>query len=201
MTMPSSGSSRSNTTYRPTTDEARLPTEPTASPRGTLSRCRRRSCRPPRCRGDRACSVMSTRTNEIANSRVATAAASSGLNWRSSWKMNTGAVSVLPVMLPAQDHDAAELTGPARTTAAHRPRWPGLIAGKTTRRKVVQPVGAEGRRGLLLGRVELQQHRLHRADHERQGDEQQRQHDAERREDDVDAEVARGTPPIGEFGP
>ena len=59
----------------------------------------------------------------------------------------------------------------------------GRIAGSTTLRKVVQPLAPSVRRGLLLGGIELQQHGLHGAQHERQGDDQQRQLDAERRED------------------
>ena len=40
--------------------------------------------------------VTSTSTNEMPNISVATAAASCGRNWFASWKMKTGAVSVLP---------------------------------------------------------------------------------------------------------
>ena len=53
-----------------------------------------------------------------------------------------------------------------------------------------QRPGAERRGGLLHLPVELEQHRLHGADDERQGDEQQRHDDAGPREGDVDPDRA-----------
>ena len=50
----------------------------------------------------------------------------------------------------------------------------GARVGSTTRRKVVQLRRAERRRGLLDLAVGLDEHRLHRADDERQRDEGQR---------------------------
>ena len=55
------------------------------------------------------------------------------------------------------------------------------------RRKIGEPAGAERRGRLLHLAVELDQHRLHRADDERQRHEQQRQHHADARVGDVDA--------------
>ena len=54
----------------------------------------------------------------------------------------------------------------------------GTRLGSTIRRKVVHRPAPERRRGLLHLRVELEQHRLHGAHHERQRHEQQRHHDA-----------------------
>ena len=137
-------------------------------------------------------SVTSTRTNEMANSSVATAAASPGRNWLASWKMKTGAVRVLPGMLPDHEDDAAELTEARANVSSGPRRSPG---GSPAARPGGRwsSGGAQRRRGLLLGRVELQQHGLHGAHHQRQRDEQQRQHDRERREDHVDAEVVERT--------
>src|SRR5206468_8037297 len=45
-------------------------------------------------------SVIRTRKNDRPNSRAETAAASPGLNWLVSWKMNTGAVKVRPGRVP-----------------------------------------------------------------------------------------------------
>ena len=77
----------------------------------------------------------------------------------------------------------------------------GRIAGSTTAPERGPAVSRRGVGGLLLGRVELEQHRLHGPHHERKRDEQQRQQDPERREDDLDRRGARGTPRAGEFGP
>src|SRR5829696_6561260 len=82
--------------------------------------------------------VSSTSTNEIANSIVATAAASANRNCPVSSKMNTGAVSVFPVRLPdtrmtlpiSPRHRLNVSNDPA--TTAER------IAGNTTRRNEVR---------------------------------------------------------------
>ncbi len=59
--------------------------------------------------------------------------------------------------------------------------------GKTTRRKVVRARRAPSERAASsISRVELEQHRLHRADDERQRHEEQREHDRRPGEGDVD---------------
>ena len=60
------------------------------------------------------------------------------------------------------------------------------------RRKIVTRPGAQRRGGLLHLPVELEQHRLHGAHHERQRDEQQGDHDADPGVGDVDADRALG---------
>ena len=67
-------------------------------------------------------------------------------------------------------------------------RIPGRMFGKTTRRKVCSSEAPSDARRLLHLVVELEQHRLHRADDERQRHEQQREHDRDARERDVDAD-------------
>ena len=66
------------------------------------------------------------------NRSVATAAASAYRNWLVSWKMNTGAVSVLPGDVAGHDHDRAELTQcPGERQQDARPRCPaGARAGR-----------------------------------------------------------------------
>ena len=101
-------------------------------------------------------------------------------------KMKTDETSVSKGMLP--EIRTSEPNSPiARAKASAR-------AGEDRRGEVRQHdaaedrqrPGAERRRGLLHLGVELEQHRLHRADHERQGHEQQRHHDADARERDAE---------------
>ena len=145
--------------------------------------------------------VASTSTNEIANRKVATAAASANRNCDVKLKMNTGAVRVWPVRLPdtritlpiSPRHRENVSSVPANT--AER------IAGNTTRRNVTRRRRAERRGGLLLRLVELEQHGLHVAHDERQRDGAQRQDDRERREQHVDPDRASNALPSTEFGP
>ena len=63
----------------------------------------------------------------------------------------------------------------------------GARPGGSRVRKVVKPAGAERGRRLLDLRLELEQHRLHRAHDERQRDEQERQEDRDPGVGPVDA--------------
>ena len=77
--------------------------------------------------------VTSTSTNDRANSTVATAAASTGRNWFASWKMNTGAVSVLFGTLPATSTTLPNSPRHRAKVSRVPPTIAGRIAGKTIR--------------------------------------------------------------------
>ena len=101
--------------------------------------------------------------------------------------ISSGAISETNGMLPAM-----KITEPysptARAKASATPvSSAGVSAGQHDAEHGLPPRGAERRRGLLDLAVEVLQHRLHRAHHERQADEDQRDQDAERREGDLDA--------------
>src|SRR5439155_685495 len=84
-------------------------------------------------------SVIRTRTNDTENSKVATAAACSGRNWLVNWKMNTGAVSVFPVMFP-ETMTTAPNSPSARENDRRAPAaTAGRMAGRTILRNVVHP--------------------------------------------------------------
>ncbi|SOY47396.1 conserved hypothetical protein [Cupriavidus taiwanensis] len=85
-------------------------------------------------------------------------------------------------------HHRAVLAGGAR----ERQRKPGQQRRQDRRQdhaaEGLQPVGAEAGRGLFQFLLDIFEHRLHRAHHERQADKGQRHHHAQRRERDLDAE-------------
>ena len=157
----------------------------------------RRSC-PGRPSGDRA--VSRTSTNEIANISVAIDAASAGRNWFASWKMNTGAVSVLPERFP--ETRTTLPNSPMHRAKVSRPRRRSRVGSRGKHDLPEREPGAraERGRGLLLRRIQLEEHGLHLPNHQRQRDDAQRQEDPDRRERDLDAEPSRNLP-IGELGP
>ena len=116
-------------------------------------------------------------------------AASAGRNWFASWKMNTGAVSVSPEMFPEIEHHASELADAAREGQERTADDRGADRGEDDLPEREPGTGAEGGSGLLLGRVQLQEDRLHLPDHERQRDDAERQEDPEHREGDLDADA------------
>ena len=101
-------------------------------------------------------------------------------------KMNTEATSVLNGMLPAMS--TTEPNSPtARANASAAPeRIAGHEVGQDDPPEDRRRARAERHRRLLHLAVELDQHRLHRADDERQRHEQQRHEDRPARADDVD---------------
>ena len=133
-------------------------------------------------------SVTSTRTNEIANSRVATAAAWFGWNCAGELEDQHRRRERLAVMLP----ETITMTPPnspiARANVEQRSRGDAGAERRQHDPSERVPAGrAEDPGRLLLRLVDLQQDRLHGAHHERQRDEQQGEQDPERREDHVDA--------------
>ena len=106
-------------------------------------------------------------------------------------KMKTDETSVLNGMLP--EIRISEPNSPiARAKASATPaRMAGRRFGRMILRKIVSGPGAERGGRLLHVLVELDQHRLHRADDERQGHEEQRHDDADPRERDA-VTVGRG---------
>ena len=136
--------------------------------------------------------VSRTRTNEIANSSVATAAASSGLNWFVSWKMRYGSGHRLVREVARDEARSSRIPrGLARTRGAPQRRSPVGSRGMTTARNVFHAERAEHLRGLLLGRVQLEEHRLHRAHDERQRHDAHREQDRELAVDELDARGCR----------
>ena len=144
-------------------------------------------------------SVTSTSTNAEPNSSAATAAASAGRNWLASWKMNTGAVRVLPGGSPRPARRCRTRPGTGRTSAACR-RTAGRIAGNTTRVERGPGVRAEGggRPPPRPGRAPASTG-CDRPNDERQGDDREREQDRDLRVDDLDAKVAE-PPPIARVG-
>ena len=118
-------------------------------------------------------------TSEIASRTTETAAAETGLSLWIWLKMKTDATSVLKAMFP--EIRTSEPNSPIeRAKASATPaRIAGRRLGRMTRRKTVSGLRPQRGGGLLHLGVELEQHRLHRPDHERQGDEQERQHHAD----------------------
>ncbi len=105
--------------------------------------------------------------------------------------ISSGAISETFGRLPAMK--MIEPYSPtARAKASAKPvSIAGISDGRITRQHRVPAVGAQARRRLLDFGVEIDQHRLHRAHHERQADEHHRHEDAERREGDLDAEFGK----------
>ncbi len=102
-------------------------------------------------------------------------------------------------MLPAMKITEPYSPTPRAKASAKPVSSAGIRPGRITCEHRLQPAGAERRRGLLDLAVDLLQHRLHGAHHERQADEDQRDDDAERRVGDLDAE-RRERLPIQPFG-
>ena len=104
--------------------------------------------------------------------------------------ISSGAISERIGMLPAM-----KITEPYSPTARAKARREAGEQGRRDRRQddadgAPPGAGAERRGGLLDLGVEVLQHRLHRADDERQADEDQRDQDAERRVGDLDRQAA-----------
>ena len=102
--------------------------------------------------------------------------------------MRSGAISETKGMLPAM-----KITEPYSPTARAKASAKPVRMRRQQRRQHhaehgLAAAGAERRRGLLDLAVELLEHRLHGAHHERQADEDQRDDDADRRVGDLDAE-------------
>ena len=102
--------------------------------------------------------------------------------------ISSGAISVFIGMLPAMK--TTEPYSPtARAKASAKPvSSAGSSAGRITRQNVCQRLAPRLAAASSDFGVEVLQHRLHRAHHERQADEGQRHDDAERREGDLDAQ-------------
>ena len=108
--------------------------------------------------------------------------------------MYIGAVFVSSGRLPATITTLPNSPRARLNDSAAPVRIAGQRVGRVTRRKVVKAPAPSVARGLLLGRVHLQQHRLHAPDHERVRHEQQGQHDPRLLVDDAPAVPAEERP-------
>ena len=131
------------------------------------------------------------RTSTISDTTSSTtdsAAAACGASLSMSAKITMLAIWTLPTI-----RTSAPISPTARAKASAAPETiAGRSAGSTMRRKVTQVGGAQRRGRLLHLGIELDQHRLHRTHHERQGDEQQASRTARPRVGQMDAERAVG---------
>src|SRR5262249_3840926 len=91
----------------------------------------------PAVRFDTRRSVIITSTKAVPNSSADTAAASGQLNWLTSWKMNPGVVSVLPVRFPDTTTRAPNSPRHRANVSSIPPATAGSSAGNITRRNVV----------------------------------------------------------------